>query len=335
MATLAASLGRRLAVQAGARAGAARAACRALPVRAISAPYRQAAPLLPGGSDARSAGAAPLLPALAKPAAAELWRCYLRSLEARPLLTKALTSFCLTAISDSAAQLLGGAAGISLARVARLALYSASVGGLVGGLAGGRSSPGDGARHGIRTPRLCRPPPSTPCRPCCAQARRTLCQLRAGGGRRACRRRQRARGRHCCPQPRHVVHHRGTGECTGGGAAEARAPDHVRRRGGGRAGAGRRRGALGAQPGREARAQVGGRAGWQAGAAAGAVAVAPRQNIIPPWSHAAQRSSCSCSSARSVGRLAMSSARLAARPAGRGTACFRSLTWRCAWWWST
>ena len=209
------------------------------------------------------------------------------------------------------------------------------VGGLVGGLAGGRSSPGDGARHGIRTPRLCRPPPSTPCRPCCAQARRTLCQLRAGGGRRACRRRQRARGRHCCPQPRHVVHHRGAGECTGGGAAEARAPDHVRRRGGGRAGAGRRRGALGAQPGREARAQVGGRAGRQAGPVAGAVAGAPRRNIIPPWSHAAQRSSCSCSSARSVGRLAMSSARLAARPAGRGTACFRSLTWRCAWWWST
>lgn len=44
-------------------------------------------------------------------AALGLWQSYLRSLEARPLLTKSLTSFGMTYLSDTVAQLLGGAAG--------------------------------------------------------------------------------------------------------------------------------------------------------------------------------------------------------------------------------
>ncbi|PSC69542.1 peroxisomal membrane MPV17 PMP22 isoform 2 [Micractinium conductrix] len=60
-----------------------------------------------------------------------LWQAYLRSLEQRPLLTKAATSFVCVFIGDSLAQLIGGVP-YSLVCVLRLAAYSSTVGAATG-----------------------------------------------------------------------------------------------------------------------------------------------------------------------------------------------------------
>lgn len=95
------------------KAGATRAPLQAAAARAFSRLPRRVQAVVAISAPLRQAG----LPGLALPSAARpplapaLWQAYLQSLQQRPLVTKAATSFALTLISDSVAQVLGGVAG--------------------------------------------------------------------------------------------------------------------------------------------------------------------------------------------------------------------------------
>lgn len=90
------------------------------PVRAISTPFKQ--------REAAKSISIDKVPSLDF----SFWQFYLKSLEHKPLLTKAFTNFFLTVVSDSVAQLIGGIIGYSLFRCVRLGLYAATIGAVSG-----------------------------------------------------------------------------------------------------------------------------------------------------------------------------------------------------------
>lgn len=104
------------------------------PITAIATPYRQAfRGLNKEAAEPAAPASAPVAPSISvlPKGLGALWQGYLRSLQRRPLLTKAATSFVCVVIGDSLAQMVGGAP-YSAVRVLRLATYSSAVGATVG-----------------------------------------------------------------------------------------------------------------------------------------------------------------------------------------------------------